>query len=102
MALNMRRALKPAGRPKIAAVIGSSTDKTIEKREVFFRICQSLNYSDRLALANGLGVHYFTVQRWSYGANMPDEQTRDDIIDWYNKGKPVTKILQCESLTGLY
>jgi len=98
--MTIRRELKPAGRPKTAAVIRSSTDKTIEKREVFFTVCRSLNYSDRLALANGLGVAYFTVQRWSYGANMPDEQTRDDIVDWYNNGKPVTKILQCESLSG--
>lgn len=102
MAVATLGVVKPAGRPMIAATIGTSVDKAIEKREVFFTICRSLNYTDRVHLANGLGIYFGTVQRWYYGYQMPDEQTRDDIIDWYEKGKPVHKVLQCESLNSLY
>lgn len=97
----MRRAGKPAGRPIKAAIIGSPTDKTIEKRDRFFTVCRSLAYSDITHLSNGLGVARRTVERWYYGENMPDEQTRDDVIAWYERGKPVKLILQCESLQSL-
>lgn len=88
------RSRKPAGRPLIAAVFSSSNDKAIEKREIFFKLCRSLSYSDKVHIANGLAVTFRTVENWYYGCNLPDEQIREDIIDWYAKGKPVKKILQ--------
>lgn len=98
MAVSMR----PAGRPKIAADIGLSVDKAIEKRETFLKICRSLNYTERIALANGLNVAFRTVQRWYYGDNTPDEQTREDIIDWYERGKPLKTLVSCESVSGYF
>ena len=86
----------------MAADIEPSTDKALRKREAFFEICQSFTYSDKLALANYFGIAYFTVQRWSYGDNIPDEQTREDVIDWYNRGKPLKRLMTCDSLSGSY
>jgi hypothetical protein len=102
MAVSTRRVGKPAGRPIRAAVIGSSDDNTIEKRERFFVVCRSLSYRDKLDLSNGLGVTFRTIENWYYGWNMPDEKTRDDVIQWYENGKPFKMILQCESVNILY
>jgi hypothetical protein len=101
MAIVTRR---PAGRPKTAADFsGCDNDSAaIEKREVFFRICRSLSYQDRVHVANGLGVDYSTVHKWHNGDQMPDELIRDSILKWHDKGKPLKRLLQCESLYGLY
>lgn len=86
----------------MAADIPSSLDETIEEREEFLNICRSLSYSERIALANGLGVHFITVQRWYYAENIPDEQTRKDVKRWHERGKPIIKLEPCESVSGYF
>lgn len=97
MATNVRQ----AGRPITVAIIGSPDDIAIALRDTFFSICNALHYKDKVHLANGLGVTFRTVENWYYGWRFPDEQTARDVINWYNNGKPVKKILQCESLQNL-
>lgn len=102
MAISMRRAAKPAGRPKIAADIEPTTDKAIEKRDAFFKICQTLSYRDKVHLANGLGVAFRTVERWYYGYSLPDEQIREDVERWYERGKPLKRLSTCDGIIGIY
>lgn len=89
MAVDMRLAVKPLGRPRRAAVIDLSDDEEIERRNTFFRLCRSLSYGEITDLANGLELHRSTVERWHYGLNYPDPVIAKAIIKWYRNGKQV-------------
>lgn len=100
MAIDTLHIIRPAGRPKIAADFSGcdDDDETIEKRERFFRLLKSLSFTDKLCIANGLGYTLRAIDYWYHGKSMPDERTRNIILKWYAKGKPVKRLLSCDSL----
>lgn len=101
MAVSTRISARPFGRPKTAAVIELDDDDEIEQRNIFFRVCKSLSYSDRIHLANGLNVTFRTVQNWHYGDYYPDPAIAKAIVKWYDNGKPVTVVEPCDMVRSL-
>ena len=102
MAVDIISSKRPAGRPIVAAIISTVDDDEIELYDNFFRICKQLTFSDRLAISYGLGITFRTVDNWYYGYNFPKEKSiAKGIINWYENGKPVKKIDQCDSLQNL-
>lgn len=98
----MAISVRPSGRPIMAAIIGTPDDDDMKLYDLFFNVCRALTCSDITALSHGLGLTVRTVRNWHYGLNFPKEKsTAKAVIDWYTKGKPVKKILQCESLQTL-
>jgi len=94
---------RPSGKPITVAIIGTPDDDDIDLYDNFFRVCRSLRRCDITALSHGLGITVRTVENWYYGLTFPKEKsTAKAVIAWYEQGKPVKKLLQCESLQNLF
>ena len=98
----MSISVRPSGKPITAAIVGLPDDDDIELYDTFFKACRAFTCSDMTSLAHGLGLTVRTVRNWRYGLTFPkDRNIAKAVILWSKKGKPVKKILQCESLQSL-
>ena len=79
------------GRPYFVAELDYANDRELALTSEFFKVCSRFHYQETMQLSRALGVHERTVMSWKYKERFPSYHTALLVIDWVNRGKPVTK-----------
>jgi hypothetical protein len=90
------------GRPRCVADIEFSSAAELFYRDRFFEACDSLSYSDCVALSRAFNMSLRAVYAWRRRRNFPRHiGTALTVVDWVSAGKPIKLVGQRSIMTSL-